>query len=87
MVRAIHETHGVTFHLGATVTGIADNSVTLSTGEQLDAELVVVGIGVRPTVALAQQAGLAVDHGVVVNQLLQTSASLQRATSPVGRIG
>jgi len=72
-VRAIHEQHGVSFHLGATVTAIAEDAVTLSTGEQLGADMVVVGIGVRASVALAAQAGLAVDRGVTVDEFLQTS--------------
>jgi NADPH-dependent 2,4-dienoyl-CoA reductase/sulfur reductase-like enzyme/nitrite reductase/ring-hydroxylating ferredoxin subunit len=73
MVRAIHEQHGVAFHLGATVTAIERDGVTLSTGERLAADLVVVGIGVRPMIALAEQAGLVIDHGVLVDELLQTS--------------
>jgi NADPH-dependent 2,4-dienoyl-CoA reductase/sulfur reductase-like enzyme len=64
----------VRFHLGATPSGIDGEGVTLDTGERLEADLVVVGIGVRPAVALAEAAGLAVDRDVLVNKHLETSA-------------
>jgi len=72
-VRRLHEDHGVTFHLGTTATAIDARSVTLRNGERVPADLVVIGVGVRPAIALAEAAGLAVDRGVTVDEYLQTS--------------
>ena len=63
----------MTFHLGTTASAIDAHSVTLQNGEILPADFVVVGIGVRPAVSLAEQAGLTVDRGVTVNEYLETS--------------
>jgi NADPH-dependent 2,4-dienoyl-CoA reductase/sulfur reductase-like enzyme/nitrite reductase/ring-hydroxylating ferredoxin subunit len=73
-VRALHEEHGVQFRLGVGTKAIEPGAVVLASGERLPADLVVVGAGVRPDVALAEKAGLRVDRGIVVDERLVTSA-------------
>jgi len=73
-VRALHERHGVIFHLGRTAAGVAPGAVLLQGGERIAADFVVAGVGVRPVTALAAKAGLHVENGVVVNAYLETAA-------------
>lgn len=73
-VRSLHESQGVAFHLGRTVGAVDEKGVRLDDGARLDADLVLVGIGVRPRLQLAEGAGLAMDQGVRVNEYLETSA-------------
>lgn len=73
-IRLVHEQHGVVFHLGRTASALQSGAVVLDNGEQIAADFVVAGIGVRPSIALAQSAGLHVDNGIIVNSVLETGA-------------
>ena len=72
-VRATHEAQGVSFRLGRTLRQIGTTDVTLDDGEKLEADLVLLGVGVRPVLELARASGLVVEDGVVVNSWLETS--------------
>ena len=85
MVKSIHEENGVIFHLGTSASAIERDAVILKTGERLSADLVVAGIGVRPNVELAKDAGLTIDNGVVVNRYLQTSVPGIYAAGDIAR--
>jgi NADPH-dependent 2,4-dienoyl-CoA reductase/sulfur reductase-like enzyme/nitrite reductase/ring-hydroxylating ferredoxin subunit len=84
-VRALHEEHGVRFHLGRKPAAFEEGAVVLDDGTRLAADLVVVGVGVRPSVELAEKAGLKVDRGVVTNGYLQTSAPNVYAAGDIAR--
>lgn len=72
-----HAAHGVNIMLSTGVSGFSGNrkvaAVDLSDGNQVAAELVVVGIGIVPNTALASDAGLEVDNGIVVDDHCRTS--------------
>ncbi|MGE5625445.1 MAG: FAD-dependent oxidoreductase [Bacillota bacterium] len=85
LVRSLHEKKGVVFHLGATVSAIGAKEATLSSGGTLSADLVVIGVGVRPATDLAGTAGLARDKGIRVDEYLETSAPGIYAAGDVAR--
>jgi NADPH-dependent 2,4-dienoyl-CoA reductase/sulfur reductase-like enzyme/nitrite reductase/ring-hydroxylating ferredoxin subunit len=84
-VRALHQEHGVIFHLENTPSAIDAKQVTLQSGGTIEADLVVMGVGVRPRITLAEKAGLKIDRGVVVDQYLQTSVPEIFAAGDIAR--
>ena len=76
--RDLHAANGVEFHFDAGIRSFGDldgkvTSVLLEDDTELPADLVVVGVGIRPTVELAEAAGLDVDNGVLTGPSLVTS--------------
>jgi NADPH-dependent 2,4-dienoyl-CoA reductase/sulfur reductase-like enzyme/nitrite reductase/ring-hydroxylating ferredoxin subunit len=84
-VRGLHEAKGVVFHLGHTAKQIDAGSVTLDDGTKINADFVVIGVGVRPRDELASKAGLAMEKGVVVNEYLETSVPGIYAAGDIAR--
>jgi len=76
--RDLHAAHGVDFRFGAGLREIvgadgAVSGVALDDGWEVAADLVVVGVGIRPAVEIAQTAGLEIDNGIVTDEYLRTS--------------
>ncbi|CAB4595364.1 MAG: CoA-disulfide reductase [Actinobacteria bacterium] len=75
LVAAELRKHGVSLHLGVSAMDVTDTSVILSDGTVLDAELVIMAIGVRPDTSLAKSAGLTIGTrgGIEVDDFNRTS--------------
>jgi NADPH-dependent 2,4-dienoyl-CoA reductase/sulfur reductase-like enzyme/nitrite reductase/ring-hydroxylating ferredoxin subunit len=84
-VQGLHEQAGVVFHLGTGVKAWADGRLALENGAAIEADLLLLGVGVRPRTALAEAAGLSVDRGVVVDTRLRASAPDVYAAGDVAR--
>ena len=84
-VRELHESHGVTFHLGTSVANVDGRRVMLKDASSIEADFVVIGVGVRPAIKLAEQAGLEIDRGVRVNEYLETSVAGVFAAGDIAR--
>ncbi|MCL4159517.1 UNVERIFIED_CONTAM: hypothetical protein GTU68_000100, partial [Idotea baltica] len=73
----VHSQEGVEIKTGVMATEIIGSdrvqSVICNTGDKVDADLVIIGIGVIPNIELAQEIGLDIDNGIVVNEFAQTS--------------
>ncbi|MDQ0746973.1 3-phenylpropionate/trans-cinnamate dioxygenase ferredoxin reductase subunit [Streptomyces africanus] len=74
----LHRGHGVDLRFGVRVTEIigsggAADGVRLSDGTRVDADVVIVGVGITPNTGLAREAGLEVDDGIRVDERLRTS--------------
>jgi NADPH-dependent 2,4-dienoyl-CoA reductase/sulfur reductase-like enzyme/nitrite reductase/ring-hydroxylating ferredoxin subunit len=70
--RALHERHGVRFHLGTEPAAFDGRSMRLANNQSIDADFVLVGVGVRPRLDLGRSAGVAVDKGLCVDPFLET---------------
>jgi 3-phenylpropionate/trans-cinnamate dioxygenase ferredoxin reductase subunit len=84
-IQDLHEKSGVRFFLGATPKVIRKDRVELSNGQSIGADLVVLGVGVSPRTALAENAGLTVDNGVIVDGSLRTSTADIYAAGDIAR--
>jgi apoptosis-inducing factor 3 len=84
-LRRLHESNGVVFHLQQGVAAIEQQRVVLKDGNAIDADLVVIGIGVRPLIDLAEQAGIKTDKGVLVNEYLETGIPRIYAAGDIAR--
>lgn len=81
----LHARNGVDFHLGTSAAGYDGHALALANGESIDADMLLVGIGVVPRTRLAEAAGLAVRNGILVDARLRTSVEGVYAAGDVAR--
>jgi NADPH-dependent 2,4-dienoyl-CoA reductase/sulfur reductase-like enzyme len=84
-VQNVHERNGVVFKLGTTVTKVDHDNVQLQSGETIPAQLVVAGVGVRPSIEFAEANGINCDRGILVDVYLETNIPDVYAAGDVAR--
>jgi len=89
VIEGIHRDHGVDVRLGEKVAGFAGTArvegVITGGGETIACDFAVTGVGVRPATGLAEESGIKVDDGIVVDEQCRTSAPGVYAAGDVTR--
>ena len=75
------------FHLGETIVQVKGRKVILKSGKTLDIDFLVLGVGVKPSIKLAENAGLKIDNGVLVNEFLESSEPRILAAGDIANSG
>lgn len=73
MMQAELEAHGIHFLLGDTATQFRGNTAVMKSGKELDFDILVLAVGVRPNVSLVKDAGGSVNRGILADSQMQTS--------------
>jgi NADPH-dependent 2,4-dienoyl-CoA reductase/sulfur reductase-like enzyme/nitrite reductase/ring-hydroxylating ferredoxin subunit len=84
-IQRLHEQHGVRFLLDTKPHAIRDSRIEIGEGRSVEADLVILGVGVSPRTSLAEEAGVKVDNGIIVDEMLRTSATDVFAAGDVAR--
>jgi NADPH-dependent 2,4-dienoyl-CoA reductase/sulfur reductase-like enzyme/nitrite reductase/ring-hydroxylating ferredoxin subunit len=84
-IQDLHEQHGVRFFMDAKPHAIHADRVDIGDGKFVDADLVILGVGVSPRTSLAEAAGIKVENGVIVDETLRTSAADVFAAGDIAR--
>jgi apoptosis-inducing factor 3 len=84
-LQRLHEEHGVAFHLGHVAVEIGEKTVRLDDSSEIEADLVLMAVGVRPRTGLAARAGLVLARGIQVDEFLETSVRGIFAAGDVAR--
>jgi NADPH-dependent 2,4-dienoyl-CoA reductase/sulfur reductase-like enzyme/nitrite reductase/ring-hydroxylating ferredoxin subunit len=74
-IQNLHVQHGVRFFMDARVRAIRADGVDIGDGQFVEADLVILGVGVSPRTALAEAAGIRTDDGIIVDETLRTNAA------------
>jgi NADPH-dependent 2,4-dienoyl-CoA reductase/sulfur reductase-like enzyme/nitrite reductase/ring-hydroxylating ferredoxin subunit len=84
-VQKLHQEHGVRFVLNATPRAIREHGIETANGQFIEADMVILGVGVSPRTSLAEAARIKVDDGIMVDEMLRTSAADVFAAGDVAR--